>query len=371
MRGATDGRTVFLSAGESSGDQHGAALARALLARDPSLRLAGLGGPAMAGAGVTLLQDLDGLAAIGFTEVLKHIPHHLRLRRAVHRFLVEEAVDLFIPIDYPGFNLPLAGFAHDQGIPVLYYIAPQVWAWRKKRAHKLAAACDLICVALDFEEPFLAGYGANVRFVGHPLLDDQPVDESGTGQTSSPPVLALFPGSREQEVQRLLPVFVDAARRSVERFPGTEVIVARAPHLEKEHFRSAGEFRLTSAESALRLATAAVSKSGTITLQLALAGVPFVVGYRVGAISAAIVRRVVSVQYACLVNLVAGAEIVPEFLQEKMTAQALSDAVVPLLDPQGKRARRMLEGFATVRDRLGKPGVASRVAEHAMSLMGA
>jgi lipid-A-disaccharide synthase len=330
----------------------------------------------MAGAGVTLLQDLDGLAAIGFTEVLKHIPHHLRLRRAVRRFLVEKTVDLFIPIDYPGFNLPLAGFAHDQGIPVLYYIAPQVWAWRKKRAHRLAAVCDLICVALDFEEPFLAGYGANVRFVGHPLLDDEPTDEApedgtGAGEAARPPVLALFPGSREQEVRRLLPVFAAAARRTVERFPGTKVIVARAAHLGEEHFRSAGEFRLTSADSALRLATAAVSKSGTITLQLALAGVPFVVGYRVGAISAAIVRRVVSVQHACLVNLVAGAEIVPEFLQEKMTAQALSDAVVPLLDPRGERARRMQEGFAAVRSRLGKPGVASRVAEHAISLMGA
>jgi len=370
MSGATDRRTVFLSAGESSGDQHGASLARALLAGDPSLRLVGLGGEAMSGAGVELLEDLGGLGAMGFTEVLKHIPHHLRLRRSVRRFLVEESVDLFIPIDYPGFNLPLSGFAHARGIPVLYYIAPQVWAWRQKRAHRLAEVCDLICVVLDFEEPFLTGYGAKVRFVGHPLLDSPAVARSAAGDTN-PPVLALFPGSREQEIERLLPVFVDAARRTVQRFPGTEVIVARASHLGAEHFEAAGEFRLTSAEEALSQATAAVSKSGTITLQLALADIPFVVGYRVGAISAAIVRRVVAVQHACLVNLVAGTEIVPELLQEALTPQALSDAVAPLLDPRGEAAGRMRTGFAEVRSRLGEPGVATRVAGHALNLMGA
>lgn len=372
------GRTIFLSAGESSGDLHGARLARELLRRDPDLRLVGLGGSRMRAAGVELLEDLETLAVMGFAEVIRSLPALLRVRWRVRRWMKRHGVDLLVPIDYPGFNLPLACHASGNDVPVLYYIAPQVWAWRAGRARKLARCTDRICTVLPFEEAFLSGYGADVRFVGHPLLDDDDrhpdggtkdgADGAAPGAPDGPAVLGLFPGSRAQEVERILPPLREAARRLLEGRADLEVAVARAPDLPREIFEDVPG-RLAPPDEVLASCRAALTKSGTITLQLALAGVPMVVGYRVNALTFLLARHLVSVDHVALVNLVAGREVVPELIQDELTPERLVEEVEPLLEPGSARRRRMRRALAGVREELGEPGCTRRVADEAMALL--
>jgi lipid-A-disaccharide synthase len=363
--------TVFLSAGEASGDQHGAELARALRARIPGVRLAGLGGSEMAAAGVELLADLDRLAVLGFAEVVRHLPDLLALRREVRSFLKREGVDLLIPIDYPGFNLPLAAWAHERDVPVLYYIAPQVWAWHESRAKRLARVADEVCVVLPFEEEFLRGHGARVRFVGHPLLDRPGGPPRARRQTDpdAAPLLGLFPGSRRQEVSRMLPTFLEAGLRLRDELPGLSLAVARSADLPSSLFAEVGPARVLDPETVAARATAAITKSGTITLQLALADVPMVVGYRVSPLTYAFARRLVRVPHIALVNLVAGREVVPERIQAEMTPEFLAAAARSLLDAGSVERRSVRSGLAEVRAKLGEPGAKDRVAETAARIL--
>ena len=369
--------TIFLSAGEASGDQHGAELARQLQRSLPGVRLVGLGGSEMEAAGVELLAGLDRLAILGFAEVVRHLPDMLALRKQVRSFFEREGVDLFVPVDYPGFNLPLARWAHGRGVPVVYYIAPQVWAWHESRAARLAEVADEVCVVLPFEEEFLRRYGANVRFVGHPLLDREiagnaaeersrgPAASAAAGET----VLGLFPGSREQEVRRMLPAFLDAAGRLAADVPGFRMRVARSRDLPLALFAECPEDSIGSPERVAAESTAALTKSGTITLQLALNDVPMVVGYRVNRWTAVLARRLLKIPHIALVNLVADREVVPERIQERMTGAELAAAVRPLLDPTSPESAAMKDGLALVRSRLGEPGAAVRVAETCTRLL--
>lgn len=349
--------TVLLSAGESSGDLHGAELARRLRERIPHVRLIGLGGSRMEAAGVELLAGLDRLAVLGLAEVVRHLPDLLRIRREVYATLEREHVDLVVPIDYPGFNLPLAGRAHGLGIRVVYYIAPQVWAWKERRAERLARWCDEICVVLPFEARLLERYGARVRFVGHPLLD-QPTNPPARERRA----LGLFPGSRRQEVERMLPTFLAAADRLREEGLEAPILVARAPDLAADAYAGCPPELLAPAEDVMRHARAAITKSGTITLQLAIADVPMVVAYRVHGLTFRILRRLVTLDNVALVNLVADDAVVVECLQDEMTPERLAMEVGPLLE-DGERRRDVLRGLAEVRGRLGEPGAASRVAD--------
>ncbi|MGI9039040.1 MAG: lipid-A-disaccharide synthase [Gemmatimonadota bacterium] len=357
------GPTIFLSAGEASGDIHGAELARELVRRIPGVRLLGLGGSRMEAAGVERLAGLDRLAVLGLAEVVRHLPDLLRLRREVYAALARESVDLVVPIDYPGFNLPLAGEAHGRGIPVLYYIAPQVWAWKERRARRLAEWCDEVCVVLPFEAELLARYGARARFVGHPLLDHAPPAPS-TGERTA---VGVFPGSRRQEVDRMLPVFLEAARRAAAP-DGRPILVARTPDLPAAAYADCPADWLVPPEEVLAGSRAAITKSGTITLQLAIAGVPMVIGYRVHPLTFGILRSLVRVEHVGLVNLVAGRAIVRECLQSRMTPGNLADAVRPLLGDGPERAA-VVADLDEVRGRLGSPGAAGRVAEACVRLL--
>lgn len=387
MTGSDRPRAVFLSAGETSGDMHGATLARALRQLDPELQLYGVGGQRMAGAGVRLLADLDQLAVMGVTEIVRGLPRIVRLRSRVRRFLSERDIDLLIPIDFPGFNLPLAHAARRRGTRVLYYIAPQVWAWREGRARRLAASTDRVCVILPFEREMLARYGVSAHFVGHPLLDTvkeegplpgDPLTDPGHtsaranagGVEAEPLTLGLFPGSRRQEVRRILPVLLAAAERVARARPGIRILIAREPDLASRLYEAA-PYPLVTAREAIASSRAALCKSGTITLQLAIAGVPMVVGYRMHPITYHIARRLVRVPHIALANLVADERLVPELIQKELTPRALAEEVLPLLDEEGTERQRILRGLAAVRSRLGEPGCAGRVARHALELLDA
>jgi lipid-A-disaccharide synthase len=329
----------------------------------------------MAAEGVTLLATLEDLAVMGFVEVAARLPFFLRLRRRVFERVVREKVDLVIPIDYPGFNLRLARFARTQGIRVLYYIAPQVWAWHASRAADLARDTDEVAVILPFEEEFLRRAGANARFVGHPLLDlaapTIPRDEMlrGWGLDPSRPVLALFPGSRPQEVRRHLALFDETAERVTRLRPDVQPIIGASPDLDAAAFARSTWPIADDPGGLLHHATAALVKSGTTTLEAALAGTPFVVAYRMNPLSYQLARRLVDVPHIALANLVANERLVPELVQDAATPETLCDAILPLLDLESGERKRMIEGLSRVRSSLGGAGAAARVADDAAALL--
>lgn len=369
---------ILLSAGEPSGDLHGAAVARSLRSHWPDAELYGLGGPLMAEAGVRLLAPFDDLAVMGLAEVASRLPLFVRLLSQLREELATHPPDLVLPIDYPGFNLRLARSAKRRGVRVLYYIAPQVWAWHRARAKKLARYTDRMAVILPFESSLFREAGADVSFVGHPLLDIEPArrarDEfmGGLGLDAGRPILALFPGSRAQEVERHLVRFSDAARTLEQRRPDVQPVIAAEPSLPERLYSASTFPRTRDGWGLLHHATAALVKSGTTTLQAALSGTPMVIAYRMHPVTFAVARRLVRVDHIGLANLVAGERVVPELLQDEATAEALAAALDPMFDVGGSVRGRVEEGLARVRGALSagdRGSAADRVASLAVELV--
>lgn len=283
-------------------------------------------------------------------------------------------IALVILIDYPGFNMKVAAAAKAAGVPVLYYVTPQVWAWGAGRIPKLAALITKAAVILPFEEPLLRGYGIDATFVGHPLLDraqNMPTREEARemlGVAPDKPVLALFPGSRQQEIDRHIDAFVATAKELSRRIPNLEVLVSVAPTVALDSTRC--PFRLVHSASltVLRAADAGLCKSGTTTLEASIADCPLIVAYRTGRISYALAKRLVKVSSIGLVNVVAGRAVAPEFIQDDIVPSQMANALMLLLDHRSPQRKEVLKGLAEVRSRLGTPGAADRVARMAGAL---
>ena len=366
---------VLLSAGEASGDLHASGVATAISALRPDWRLSGIGGPRMQAAGVELTEDVVSRAVMGFVEVVAHLPRHFVLLRRLRAQLRSGAVDLVICVDYPGFNMKLAAAAHDAGVPVLYYITPQVWAWGARRLPELARTVTKAAVILPFEEPLLRQHRIDVTFVGHPLLDralelpSRAAARHQLGLAEQDRVLALFPGSRAQEVERHLDAFVAAAQAVTRRVEGLRVVVAEASDIRIDQTRCPYPVVPSSAFTILRAADAALCKSGTTTLEAAVAECPLVVGYRTSAWTYALARRMVKIPRIALVNVLAGRAVAPEFVQDALVPDAIADALVPLLDPSSSARAAALAGLREVQAQLGQPGAAARVAALAVGLV--
>jgi len=364
---------IFLSAGEPSGDLHGGPLVAALRTRLPALSLEALGGPGMAAAGATIRFPLARYTVMGFAEIAVRLPRHWRLLRRLERELRAGRFDLVLLIDYPGFNLRLAEAAHRHGVPVLYYIAPKYWASGAARTARLARAVDRLAVILPFEPEFFQRHGLSAEFVGHPLLDrpappSRQAARAALGLAPGERLLALFPGSRPQELARLWPAFRDAA--GILRAGGRcERVMVAALAAGKYPAAGACELRRDDSATILAAADAALVKSGTASLEAALAGVPMVVAYRVHWLTAWLARRILTVPWISLVNLVAGEQVVAELLQQDVRAERLAGALAPLFEPAGLAAQRQRAAFGALRERLGSPGAAGRVAALATGLL--
>jgi len=364
---------ILLSAGEPSGDLHGAKVVQALLQRFPGATIDAVGGPLMAQAGASLVCPIDGLSAMGMVEVVGHLPAHVRLYRLLKRTLAAGAYDLVIPIDYPGFNLWVSRAAKAAGVPVLYYIAPQLWAWRPGRAKRFAESVDRMAVILPFEEDFFTKVGLRATFVGHPLLDGDPWPtrteaRASLGVQDGERVLALFPGSRAGEILRHWPIFRDAALRLLEQGRCHRVVAAA---MEQEAYPDPGSVEIIPGRplDLLAAADAAVAKSGTTTLQAAVTDTPMVVAYRTNPVNAFLVRRLITVEWTSLVNLIADRDVVPELHQEDLTEENLVHELGPLLTDNDPTRAAQLEGLKLVRERLGRPGAAVRLVDLAQELV--
>ncbi|MEN9817104.1 MAG: lipid-A-disaccharide synthase [Gemmatimonadota bacterium] len=367
-------REVLFVVGEASGDLHAGKVAEALRAADPALPMAAVGGGHLRRAGATILVDVAELAVMGFTEVLAHIPRHARLLRHLTARLQSGRVGLVILLDYPGFNLKVAAAARAAGVPVLYYITPQVWAWGAGRLATLSSRITKAAPILPFEEALLRAHGVDATFVGHPLLDrvaGMPSPEEARrrlGLDPAAPVLAVFPGSRRAELARHLAPFLEVATRLQGIVPGLQVVVSVAPTVEIPAAHCPFPLVREASFTVLRAATAGLLKSGTTTLEAAVAGLPHVIGYRTSAITYAIAKRVVTIPHIGLVNVVAGRAVSQEFVQGAFRPDRVASALVPLLHGASPERAAAVQGLAAVRDRLGTPGAAQRVADMALGL---
>lgn len=378
------GRQIMIVAGEASGDLHGAHLVQAMRKLEPGLRFCGLGGRELAAAGVEILYDAAKLAVVGLTEVISHLGDLLAARRLLLERMRERQPALLILIDFPDFNLLLAAKAKKLGIPVFYYISPQVWAWRSGRVRKIGRLADRIGVILPFEQEFYHRRGVKVDFVGHPLLDSVHAtinrDEFLAGLAIDPDktVVGLLPGSRKKEIISLLPPFLAAARLLTERSGHDFVfLLPRAstisPELLEENgvgrYRDSLDLKIIDEKryDLMAACDAVVAASGTVTLELAILGVPTVVTYRFSPRTYHLGRLLIKLQWFSLVNLIADRAVIPELLQAQVTPDNIARELRVLLDDKEARDT-MLRGLAEVREKLGGPGASRRAARIALNI---
>ncbi len=367
----------MISCGEPSGDLYAGALASEILALDPSAAITGFGGDRLRSAGASLVGDFGGLSVTGILEVARVLPRTY----AIYRRLVADAAaarpDVFVAIDFPDFNFTLGRRLRKSGIPIVYYISPQLWAWRPGRMKTMRRLADRVLVIFPFEEAIYRQAGVPVQWVGHPLFDvlaaPAPRDLFLTGAGLDPrrPVVALLPGSRRNELRAILPDLARAARLIRMRLPGAQFIVARAPHLDDDVFGPLADLASDGppavildggADNVLASADVALVASGTVTVQAALHGCPMVVVYRLSPLTYRLGKPFVRVDTYAMANLVAGRRVVPELIQDAFTPDAVAAEALRVLTDR-EHAARVRADLREVRERLGGPGASRRAAE--------
>ncbi|MFC1811259.1 lipid-A-disaccharide synthase [Thermodesulfobacteriota bacterium] len=372
-------KSVMIIAGEDSGDLHGSNLVKAMQEKNDGISFIGIGGQALKDAGVRILADASDISVVGITEVFSKIPSLFRGAALAKKSLKKLHPDLLILIDFPDFNLHVACTAKKLNIPVLYYISPQIWAWRTGRIKKIGERADHVAVILPFEEDFYKGYNIPVTFVGHPLLDtyQEPIGKGLEKTSDDVPVIGLLPGSRDREIARHLPVMLDAAMILSKRIKNVRFVVSIAPSVERKYveavtinYQGLVNFTLTTenVQKIFNQCTFVIASSGTVTLESAISGTPMVIIYKVSPVSAWVGRALIRVKHVGLVNLIAGKEVVPELLQDKASPENIADTVYSMLN-DAAGLERLRNELLDTRDLLGGPGASKRVANIAINML--
>lgn len=386
-----DSKFVVIVAGEASADLHGSNLVNAMKCLDPGIVFWGIGGQKMERAGVKILVSASDMAVVGVTEVLSRLHTIVKAARKLKALLKSNPPNLLILIDYPEFNLYIARIAKRFQVPVLYYISPQVWAWRRGRTRKIARRVDRMAVILPFEKEFYKKRGMQVDYVGHPVLDcgaapghhgDNSVfkaTRTGDGRSAESgikcPVIGLLPGSRKEEIRNLLPVMVDAADILRRRYGSVRCILPLAhtidPGFVQSFIRDSSVDINVSQDGvyeAMDGCDVALVTSGTATLETAIIGIPMVIVYRVSRVSYWVGKNVIKVPFIGLVNLVAGEKIVTELIQDKAVPERLADEALRILENDAVR-ESMKKKLSAVRESLGRGGASERTARIALEMM--
>ncbi len=362
-------KTVLVTCGETSGDEHAAMLVRELLASG-ECRVLAMGGKKLQEAGAEVLFPIDEFAFMGFFEIIRHLPGVISLVGKIKRLLGSGDIDLFIPVDYPGMNLKLARHARACGVPVLYYISPQVWAWGGWRTAKIAKCVDLMAVILPFEEDFYREAGIPVYYAGHPMLDTIPApkDPKSLPADGSTLKILILPGSRRQEVERMLPPMLGAASLIAEKIPSSRFTLGVAPmiSLDEETLPADLDGRIDiskDAVSELGSADLVIAASGTVTLQAAISGTPLIVVYKTSPITFLLGKSLVRIPHIAMPNVLAGEKIVPELLQREVESKKISEEALAILedaDTYRTMSERLLSLRHMLRKREGLKGLAAR-----------
>ncbi len=371
----------MIVAGEVSGDLHGSGVVRELKRRRPGASVFGAGGDLMKAEGMEILHHINSLSVMGFVEVVRHLPAIRRVEQLLIQALDERKPQVVVLIDYPGFNLRFAAKVRKRGIPILYYITPQIWAWHRSRLHRIKELVNQVNVIFPFEVDIYRQAGIPVQFVGHPLLERLVPTGSKKeflerhGLPPGKKIVSLFPGSRLQELRKILPTMLSAAR-SLKAKLGVEVAIGVSSGMGRviaeEFLKDAGDIKALehATYGLMEHSDAAVVTSGTATLETAWYGTPMVVVYRTSPLTYLLGKMLVSVPHIGLVNIVSGKEVVPELLQEQMTPDRIVDAVSKILTDSSYN-RSVREQLSGVREKLGTPGASGRVAENILALAGA
>lgn len=373
-------KSILIIAGEASGDTHGAGLVRELRKKNSDLQFFGIGGDQMMKEGVKTIRHVREMSFLGFSEVVKHLPFVRQVFREMVTLLKERNPSLVLLIDYPGFNLRFAKASKKHGIPVLYYISPQVWAWGRGRVKKIARRIDRMVVIFPFEEHIYREADVDVQFVGHPLKDVVRVKNlreeffKEQGLDPSKPVVGLVPGSRSQEIRNLLPEMIKACNLLQEKIPNLQPILGFAPMLSNnvyEPFLKKDETIRTVRNKTYEVmahSDVVMVASGTATLETAILGTPLVILYKMSHPSFLLGKALIRVKHIGLVNIVAGEKIVPELIQGNVKADRIAEEVSSLLT-NGERIKRMKKDLKLVSRRLGKKGATKRAADAVLEFL--
>jgi len=374
-------KRILIAAGEASGDLHASCLVKAMLELKPSLHFYGMGGEKLRQVGVRTIFDISRLSVMGIIEVIRHLGHLYRVFKWLEKSLKSEKPDLIILIDYPDFNLRLAKVAKRYNVPVLYYISPQIWAWRTRRIKMIGKLVDRMIVVFPFELSLYEREGIEVSFVGHPLLDIVRVNKSKEenikrcGLDDHKITIGLLPGSRLNEVKRILPPMIGAAQQLSKRFKNLQFILPIAPGLKKEdivkltaHTPIALTVVDNSMHEVINSSYLVVVASGTATLETALLSTPMVILYKMSPLSYLVGRTLVKVKYIGMANIIAGKKVVPELIQDEATAERITYEVTRMIEDTSYH-QGICEELSCIKKKLGEPGASKRAAKIALDML--